>query len=178
MGRHVALLRGINVGGKNSLPMPALAALFADAGCTEVTTYIQSGNVIFSAPTKALASLASTISKRIASEHRLEVPVVIRSAARLAEVATNNPYVASTSDPKALHVMFLADAPTAQAVAGLDPERSPGDAFTVVGSEIYLRCPNGLGRSKLTNAYFDSRLGTTSTCRNWNTVLTLVEKSR
>ena len=78
----------------------------------------------------------------------------------------------------ALHVAFLADKPKAVQVAGLDSERSPPDRFTVRGQEIYLCCPNGLGRSKLTNKYFDSKLDATSTLRNWKTVLQLTEMTK
>jgi uncharacterized protein (DUF1697 family) len=77
-----------------------------------------------------------------------------------------------------LHVLFLADQPGAAAVASLDPDRSPPDAFVVRGREIYLRCPNGVGTTKLTNAWFDSRLATISTGRNWRTVLKLFELAK
>jgi uncharacterized protein (DUF1697 family) len=171
---HVALLRGINVGGKNKLPMRELAALFEAAGCTDVKTYIASGNVICKASAAVARTLAAKIEKQIAKEHGLRVPVVVRTAKELATAAESNPFAAREDHS---HVMFLADAPTKAAVAGLDGNRSPGDEFAVIGREIYLYCPNGVAKTKLTNEYFDRKLATTSTGRNFRTVLKLVELS-
>jgi uncharacterized protein (DUF1697 family) len=172
---HVALLRGINVGGKNKLPMDDLAAVFVEEECRDVRTYIQSGNVVFRAAPALAARLAERVPERIRRRFGLRVPVVLRTARELAKVALGNPFLTRGADQDELHVMFLADAPPKASVAGLDAERSPPDEFVVVGREIYLRCPNGVARTKLTNAYFDSQLETTSTVRNWRTVLKLVE---
>ena len=172
---YVALLRGINVGGKNKLPMATLAKIFADEACANVSTFIQSGNVIFDAPAKAATTIGARVSKRIGKELGLDVPLVVRDAAELAKVPARNPF--SKADPDELHVMFLADTPPATAVRALDPARSPGDSFALVGRDLYLRLPNGVGRTKLTNAYFDKALTTVSTGRNWRTVLKLIELS-
>ena len=175
MGTHVALLRGINVGGRNRLPMKDLTTIFNDAGCADVTTYIQSGNVIFQASDELAARIPVLITDSIASRFDLRVPVVTRSAAELNQVVTNNPFLDIESDFTKLHVAFLADHPCSAESASLDPERSPPDTFQMRGREIYLHLPNGAARTKLTNAYFDSKLGTTSTARNWKTVLKLNE---
>jgi uncharacterized protein (DUF1697 family) len=174
---YVALLRGINVGGKNKLPMATLAKLFADEKCAAVSTFIQSGNVIFDAPAKAALTIGARVSKRIEDKLGLTVPVVVRAAAELASVPARNPFLKAGVDADELHVMFLADAPAATAARALDPARSPGDSFALVGRELFLRLPNGAGRSKLTNAYFDKALATVSTARNWRTVLKLIELS-
>jgi uncharacterized protein (DUF1697 family) len=171
----VALLRGINVGGKNKLPMTELVAMFERAGCAQVRSYIQSGNVVFDAPAALGKRISGLIEAEIARKHRLAVPVIVRSAKEMRAVAEHNPLLAAGADPGVLHVMFLADEPSKKACAALDPDRSPPDTFVVAGREIYLSCPNGVGGSKLTNAWFDSKLGTTSTGRNWRTVLKLVE---
>jgi uncharacterized protein (DUF1697 family) len=175
MATSVALLRGINVGGKNALPMRELTALFEAAGASDVQTYIQSGNVVFKAagPDK----VAAAVEKRIADTFKLRVPIVLRTSAELAKILRANPFLAHADNPKALHVMFLAGKPAARAVAALDAKRSPPDAFRVIGREIYLCCPNGMARTRLTNDYFDRALATTSTVRNWRTVLTLAELS-
>jgi uncharacterized protein (DUF1697 family) len=175
---HVALLRGINVGGKNLVPMAELAALFTDAGCAAVRTYIQSGNVVFEPPQEARGDLAALLAQRIEARFRFAVPVVLRAAEALDRVLGDNPFLAEGADTQLLHVMFLAGEPAPAAVARLDPERSPPDRFVVSGSEIYLICPNGLARTKLTNAYFDRTLATTSTVRNWRTVGKLLEMAR
>ncbi len=174
---HVALLRGINVGGKNLLPMKDLAALFTAAGCREVTTYIQSGNVVFDAPVKLAARLPALIAEGIAARFGFRVPVLLRTHDELAAIARGNPFLARDPDSAILMVMFLADRPSASAVAALDANRSPPDEFAVRGGEIYLRCPNGFGNSKLSNAYFDGKLKTVSTGRNWRTLLKLLELS-
>ena len=172
---YVALLRGINVGGKNKLPMATLAKIFSDEKCVEVSTFIQSGNVIFDAPKKDAATIGARVTRRIAGELGLDVPVVIRAAGELATVPARNPFAGA--DENELHVMFLADAPPPSRARALDPARSPGDSFALVGRDLYLRLPNGVGRTKLSNAYFDKALDTVSTGRNWRTVLKLIELS-
>lgn len=172
---HVALLRGINVGGKNKLPMKELATIFTAAGCTEVRTYIQSGNVVFRARPPVAKRTADFVAKRILSRFGFRVPVVLRTASDLRRVTERNPFLGPSIDTRLLHVAFLARKPSAAKVAELEPDRSPPDEFQVRGREIYLRCPNGMARTKLTNQYFDSRLATTTTVRNWRTVLKLLE---
>jgi uncharacterized protein (DUF1697 family) len=169
----VALLRGINVGGKNLLPMKELAALFAECGSADVATYIQSGNVVFRAAL-AGAALETKLERAIADRFGFEVPVVVRSAAELRAISKQNPFLPAR-DVGELHVAFLKHAPAPERVAALDHRRSPPDEFEVVAREIYLRCPNGVARTKLTNAYFDRALATISTARNWRTVLKLVD---
>jgi uncharacterized protein (DUF1697 family) len=176
--KHVALLRAINVSGRNKLPMKDLAAMFIAAGCRDVVTYIQSGNVVFSAPAAVLKKLPQIISRRIADDFGHKVPVVIRSHEQIAAVVRDNPFLKAGEQEKALHVVFLADLPSDEAVAKLDPHRSPPDRFIVTGQEIYLHLPNGAGQSKLTNAWMDSKLSTISTSRNWATVLKLYEMTK
>jgi uncharacterized protein (DUF1697 family) len=175
----VALLRGINVGGNNKLPMKELVAIFERAGCLGVRHYIQSGNVVFGAREELGRRISSLVAKAIARDHGFEVPVIVRTAAEIRKVAKANPFLRGDGDvePKTLHVMFLADAPAKDRASALDANRSPPDAFAIKGREIYLSLPNGAARTKLTNAYFDAALRTTSTARNWNTVLELARMS-
>jgi len=175
VANFVALLRGVNVGGKNLLPMKELSRMFEEAGCANVLTYIQSGNVRFSASPAKAAKLPGVISARIAERFGYRTPVILRSADELGETIHNNSFLQAGAPENHLHVLFLADRPDAAAIASLDPDRSPTDAFVVCGREIYLQCPNGVGNTKLTNAWFDSRLATISTGRNWRTVLKLFE---
>ena len=172
---NVALLRGINVGGKNKLPMKDLSAMFREVGCSDVRTYIQSGNVVFGAGPTLAQEIPSVISELILERFGYRVPVVVRTAAELQEVAQSNPFALPGVEANKLLVLFLADRPDQTLIDGLDPNRSPGDEFVVVGREVFLHYPNGVARSKLTNAYFDSRLSTTSTGRNWRTVNKLLE---
>jgi uncharacterized protein (DUF1697 family) len=175
--KYAALLRGINVGGKNKIAMKDLTELFVSVGCRDVVTYIQSGNVVFSATAAALKKLPKTISERIAADFGLNVPVVIRSHEELDAMVRANPFFKS-GDEKLLHVVFLADSPGTDAIAKLDPRRSPPDQFRVAGNHIYLHMPNGMGQTKITNAWLDSKLSTISTARNWATVLKLHELTR
>lgn len=170
---HVALLRGINVGGHRLLPMKELTGLFADAGCGDVRTYIQSGNVLFRAPASLAARLPRVISEAIAAGFGHQVPVVVRTAEELHEVVRRNPFPEAAA-PRQLHVAFLAEAPGAAAVRALDPGRSPPDAFLVRGREVYLSLVNGVAGTRFTNDYLDRALGTVSTLRNWRTVEALV----
>jgi uncharacterized protein (DUF1697 family) len=175
---YAALLRGINVGGKHKLPMKDLVEVFAAGKCKDVRTYIQSGNVVFTCSDAVFEGLCPSLEKEIEARFGFPVPVVVRSHQQLAQVASNNPYLKAGKPPRTLHVMFLADEPNAEAIAKLDPARSPGDEFRVIGTEAYLYLPNGAGNSKLTNAYFDSRLSTVGTGRNWATVLKLLEMTQ
>lgn len=173
--KYACLLRGINVGGKNKLPMKELAALFAAAGCTDVETYIQSGNVVFEAPVPVAKQAPGAVSEAIQQQFGYRVPLILRSAAELEKVVAGNPFLAQGAAEKELHIYFLADQPAA---AELDARRSLPDEFVLQGREIYLRLPNGMGRSKLTNAYFDSKLKTVCTARNWATVLQLTAMTK
>ncbi len=172
---YLALLRGINVGGKNKLSMKDLAGMFTQARCSDVRTFIQSGNVIFRAPDNVAGKIPDLIAKQIAESAGYRIPVVLRTAEELGNAIRANPFIAMGAPEKTLHVYFLAGLPSAQQVAALDPNRSLPDTFLVRGREIYVQLPNGMARTKLTNAYFDSKLSTTSTARNWNTVLQLYE---
>jgi uncharacterized protein (DUF1697 family) len=179
---HVALLRAVNVGGRNVLPMKDLTALCEQAGCRDVVTYIQSGNVAFRATAAVAQRLPAALARAIRAKAGFAVPVIVRDGAALAAVVKANPFLkAAGADPAALdmlHVGFLAAAPEAARVAGLDARRSPPDEFVVRGAEVYFRFPGGMGRSKLTAAYFDSKLATTITVRNWRTVGKLLELLR
>lgn len=119
--------------------------------------------------------MPSQIAIAIAERFGFHAPIVTRTAAEIGEVAQSNPFLRDGAAPATLHVAFLAATPSAARVGALDPDRSPPDRFAVHGREIYLHCPTGLARTKLTNDYFDRRLSTTSTVRNWRTVLKLLE---
>lgn len=171
----VALLRGINVGGKHRLPMQQLAEIFGEAKCGEVRTYIQSGNVVFKASSAVVEGLPECISKKIEQRFGFVCPVILRTSEQMAQTVRDNPFLRAGIPEKTLHVYFLADLPNPSEVRSLDPDRSAPDAFRVLDRQVYLHLPNGMARTKLTNAYFDSKLSTVSTARNWATVLTLLQ---
>ncbi len=169
--RQIALLRGINVGGNNKIPMKDLSALFTSLGCRDVKTLIQSGNVVFEQG--KMSGFAEKVSAAINEEFGHTVPVILRTAEQLGAVIAGNPWLKRKKPLESLHVGFLSTTPEKALVAALDPKRSPTDEFIVVGSEIYFHFPNGLGNSKITSAWLDSKLKTVCTVRNWNTVLKL-----
>ncbi len=152
--------------------MQDLAQIFSDAGCSNVRTYIQSGNVIFDTPGSA-PKIVELVKTKIEKKFGYRVPMIVRTREQLLKTIRGNPFLKAGAHEKTLYVYFLADPADARFIATLDPARSAPDAFHVLGQEIYLHLPNGMGKSKLTNAYFDSKLSTTCTARNWATVLKL-----
>ncbi|MDP9170858.1 MAG: DUF1697 domain-containing protein, partial [Acidobacteriota bacterium] len=137
MTRHVALLRDINVGGKNKLPMKELKEIFLAAGCANVQSFIQSGNIIFDAKPALAKKIPAAVSAGIEAGFGLRIPVILRTAGELESALDNNPFLKAGVSEDLLHIMFLAALPTPDAVATLDPNRSPPDEFSVKGREIY-----------------------------------------
>lgn len=174
---YVALLRGINVGARHRLPMADLTLMFQSCGGCAVRTYIQSGNVLFRATDAEARRVEGAVKAALVERLGNDIPIVLRTGAELARIVSESPFLGSQGDSRSLHVGFLRDRPTSARIADLDPRRSPPDEFAVRGREIYLRLPNGAARTKLTNRYFDRTLGTSSTFRNWRTVLKLAELS-
>lgn len=171
----VAFLRGINVGGKHIVPMKTLAEMFTAAGCEQVRTFIQSGNVVFAATPVVAAKVPAVIGNQIRKQLGHEAPVVLRSGEQFERVIAENPFAKRKDFENWSHVLFCADKLSPTAVKLLDASRSPGDELACGVQEIYVWLPNGAGKSKLTNAYFDRTLGTICTQRNWRTVRKLSE---
>lgn len=177
MTRWIALLRGVNVGGGNKIAMPALRVSCEGCGFERVTTYIQSGNLVFDAPGDE-ASITAALRGVLADEHALAVPVVVRSAREMDRLADRHPGLHAGIDPKWLHIVFL-DKKVKQADIGrVDGARFEPDTFEVDGREIYTTYPQGSGRSKLTIEVFENAFGVTATARNVNTVRSLIELAR
>jgi uncharacterized protein (DUF1697 family) len=162
---YAALLRGVNVGGRGKLPMTDLVELFVSLGHADVKSYIQSGNVVFRGTAVDAGKLEAAIGKRFG----LDTRVILRTHPELEAAAAASPFDTSA------HVIFLDRAPTAAAIEALDPDRSPGDRFSVAGREIYVSFAHGAGRTKLTLDWFERRLGVAGTQRNWNTLLKLID---
>jgi uncharacterized protein (DUF1697 family) len=184
MTTFVALLRGINVGGRNRMSMDALRELVTSLGYEDVGTYVQSGNVVFSG-TGSPSEAARAIESGIADVLGLDVAVMVRSAPQLARILRDNPYAGLGADPKTVHVTFLAEPPDdrhrrelEEVAAGSGPDGLFGDdRFALLGADVFLFCPGGYGRTKLNNAFFERRAGGEATTRNWRTVTTLAGKA-
>jgi uncharacterized protein (DUF1697 family) len=175
LATYLALLRGVNLAGVNKVSMAELRRLFEDLGHIRVRTYIQSGNVVFDAPRTAPKKLAREIEQGVSQTFGHEISAIIRTRPELDRVTASNPFALEGVPPLSLHVMFLAASASSSGIKELDPDRSPPDQFEVRGREIYLLYPNGMGRSKLTIDYFEKRLGTRATARNWKTITKLLE---
>ena len=170
----VVLLRGINLGSHNKVAMPALRGVVEGLGCTDVTTYIQSGNVVLRSE-KTVGALQKAVEKAVAKEFGIDVAVFVRTKQQLEKVVAANPFVKQRKEASKLHVVFLSAKPKADGVKRLTSGDWGGDQIAVVGSQAYLHCPNGYGRSKLGNAFVEKQLGVTGTTRNWRTTLKLLE---
>lgn len=167
----VSLLRGINVSGQKKLPMKELKALYEALGFTDVSTYIQSGNVIFTSTEKDVDKLPQKIEKKIKDHFGFDVSVLNRTPDELKQVLENNPFLAEADlQENKLYVTFMAGAPDAALVEKAQAYQTQADRFSVRGQETYLYLPGGYGNSKLNNNFFESKLKTLATTRNWRTV--------
>ena len=169
MPNFVALLRGVNVGG-NTLSMERLRALCPALGIEKARNYVQSGNLVFAAPGSA-SHWARTLETALVGESRLAISVIVRTAAEMAKIIAGNPFLAEAGvDLAQLHVTFLPQAPTKAGLAALAALKGGADRLKRRGREIYLYCPGGYGRTKLSNNAIEKALALRATTRNWNTV--------
>jgi uncharacterized protein (DUF1697 family) len=169
---HINLLRAVNVAG-NILKMEDLRKLLSELGFADVKTYLQSGNVLFRA-VGAPAQLAAMIETRLREATRLPVSVIVRTPAQLQRIIASNPFAEEAAEaPKTVHVTFLAGSVPKAAVAQIGKLRSGRDRWHAEGSEVYLWCPDGYGRTKLSNTALERALGVRATTRNWNTLKVL-----
>lgn len=174
MKTWVALLRGINVGGANRLPMAELRDDLDRIGLANVATYIQSGNVVFDSTADDAAELTEEIAAAIEKHHGFRPRVLVLSAARFREAMEANPFPEAEPEPKTLHLYFLAEQPAGLDVSALEGVASPTERFQLGERVLYLHTPDGFGRSKLASRA-EALLGVPATARNWRTVARLRE---
>ena len=173
MTSYVALLRGVNVGGKVA-KMEKVRASFEALGFGDVKTYVQSGNVLFQAKAAGEPALAKKIAARLEKDIGFAIAVQVFTAADLARVTAQNPYLKEKGvDVKRLHVTFLEGTPSADGLRKAESLATGSDRFICRGQTIYLYTPDGYGRTKLSNNAFERVLKLGATTRNWNTVTTL-----
>jgi uncharacterized protein (DUF1697 family) len=172
----IALLRAVNVGGKNIVRMAELRALAEAAGCTEVRSLLQSGNLVFGGGGTTAAAIERTLESATAKRLGVTTEFVVRSAKEWKALVAANPFPGEAKrDPAHLLVVCLKAAPKAAAVKALRDAIRGREVVEVVGRQVYAVYPDGVGRSKLTAALIDRKLDTRGTARNWNTVLKLTE---
>lgn len=166
-----ALLRGINVGGANKISMAQLRELVAGLGFLDVATHLQSGNVVFRAPDAEPAQAAAAIEAVIGERLGLNVPVLARTAAEIAQVVQAHPLRELATNPSRMLVVFLSAPVDRTRIGELDESSYAPDRFAAGEREIYVWAPNGVSETKLTYAFWEKQLGgVIATARNWNTV--------
>ena len=169
MKTYVALFRGINVGGNNVLSMKNLVALLENIGSKNVKTYIQSGNAVFEHEEENSSLLSSRIRTTIKKSHGFEPQVLLLELEDIERAVRSNPFPEAESDPKTLHLYFLASMPNNPDLGVLESVKSDGERFALKDGVFYLHAPEGIGRSKLA-ANIEKVLSVAATGRNWRTV--------
>lgn len=172
MKTWIALLRGINVGGRNTLRMSALRETLESLGLARVRTYLQSGNAVFDMAEDDVVALATRIEDSIEADHGFRPQTLILSGTALERTMLDNPFPAATADPASLHVFFLALPAVGFDAAGLESAAAGDERYRLTDRAFYLHAPNGIGRSTLAKEA-ERLLGVAATARNWRTVVAL-----
>ena len=173
----ISILRGINVSGQKKILMADLKTLYENLGFKNVTTYIQSGNVIFTSAKKlSNTELAAVIEKAIKKQYGFDVPVITKTVDEWNKIIAANPFVKKKGiDLDRLYVTFLSQPPEEENIKKAESFAYPPDEFIITDLAIYMYVPVSYGNSKLSNNFFETKLKVTATTRNWKTVLTLAE---
>ena len=174
MNRYIALLRGINVGGNNKLPMKELVTVLEGLGLQQVKTYIQSGNVVFQSEREDKATLATEIGAAIGVSHGFTPAILLLESAELQAAMIANPFPEGEADPKSLHFFFMDAVPQELDLDGLEALRVDSERFALIDKVFYLHAPDGIGRSKLAEK-FGRGWKVNITARNWRTVCKVME---
>jgi len=177
MTAYIALFRGINVGGRNILPMKELRAELESLGCKDVRTYIQSGNAVFRHAKSAAPGLAESIRSSIRASHGFEPAVLLVTADHLEAAVRSNPFPEGTADPSKLHLFFLSTTPGKPDLEAIETIRAGSESFALLGEVAYLHAPEGIARSKLASRA-ERLLGVQATARNWRSVTKILEMAR
>lgn len=177
--KFISMLRGINVSGQKKIKMNELKVLYQDLGFENVISYIQSGNVIFETTMKDLVKLQALIEKAIEEKYGFSVPVIIRTHKEMDDIINNCPFVTVGLEEEGTRVLlgFLSSIPDKDKIQALLKHVLPPESLIVDGNNIYLYCPDGYGKSKLSNNFIERKLGLNATTRNWKTVCKLHELS-
>lgn len=175
MAKYISILRGINVGGNRKILMTDLKVLFEKMGLSKLETYIQSGNVVFESDQKlSTADLEQNIQQAITETFGFDVPVIVRTTDEWSESITNNPFwKEQNADIDRLHLTFLKEIPSPELHKKIKLFQFLPDRYEIIGKDVFIFCAAGYGTSKLVNSFFESKLKTPATTRNWKTVMKL-----
>ena len=174
MNTYVALLRGINVGGNNKLPMKELVTILEKLGLSSIKTYIQSGNVVFQSESTDLRFLSEQISAAIDESHGFMPQVFVLGTGELQDAIAANPFPEGEAEPKTLHLFFLDGIPSAPNLNAVDEMKADSERVQLIDKVFYLHAPDGIGRSKLA-ANVGKGWDVSVTARNWRTVRKVAE---
>ena len=171
MNTFISILRGINVSGKKRIKMADLQNLYEELGFRSVTTFIQSGNVVFKTKDLSLEKMEQMISQQIKKDFRFEVPIIVMTLDQLKQTINKNPFISDPEKiPSFLHVTFLSSKPAPYAKETIERKKRNGEEIIFSENVIYLYCPNGYGKTKLTNNFLESKIKVAATTRNWKTL--------
>ena len=170
MTTYISILRGINVSGQKLIKMDDLRKMYTELGFHSITTYVQSGNVIFKGDDLDLCDMEQKIKQQIQKDFGFEVPVIVFTIDQLGKIIDDNPF---QNNPKKehshLHVTFLSSQPVSYEKEGIERKKQNDEEISFSERAIYLYCPHGYGRTKLNNNFLESRLKVVATTRNWKT---------
>jgi uncharacterized protein (DUF1697 family) len=173
------LLRAVNLGARNKVPMPALRERLTAVGFADVRTYVQSGNLVVSSRHRSPQAVAQAVATVVRDDFGVGEPVVVRTAEQIDDLVAGNPFSQAAMDrPKQLHVMFLMGRPDPAGVEAIHADALTREVCQVSGEHLYIDFRDGVHGSRLTGAYFAKRLGVDGTARNWRTVLALADLAR
>lgn len=167
---YISILRGINVSGQKIIKMDALRNTYERLGFNNVTSYVQSGNVIFSGEEFKHKDLEQKLSRQILKDFGFDVPVLVLDIEKLKKTIEENPFSGDPDkDPSCLHVTFLSSYPDAYDQKIIDEKKQNGEELAYSNDAIYLYCPTGYGKTKLNNNFIETKLKVSATTRNWKT---------
>ncbi|MCX6263118.1 MAG: DUF1697 domain-containing protein [Bacteroidetes bacterium] len=175
MTTYISTLRGINVSGQKLIKMADLQKTYEKLGFGNITTYVQSGNVVFTGKKATPKELAASISQQIAKDFGFQVPVLVLSINSLRQIIASNPFLQdSEKDIAFIHITFLSSQPPKFDEKAIEEKKLGGEAIAFTNMAVYLYCPNGYGKTKLTNSFLETKLQVSATTRNWKTTNELV----
>lgn len=171
MTTYISLLRGINVGGQKLIKMDALRKLYEKLGFHNITTYLQSGNVVFTGKKTKSVELSQAIIRQMRNDLSLDVPVIVLTVDNLKQIIDSNPFLKQgDKEPTFLYVTFLFSKPQKFDVSLIEAKKMSGEEISISDNAIYLYCPHGYGKTKLNNKFFEAKLKVIATTRNWETI--------
>lgn len=175
MQTYISILRGINVGGRNAIKMQDLKDLLSKIGLKNISTYIQSGNIIFTFKKADPKKISALINGQILSQYGFDVPVITMTVDELAQIVKDNPFLNDTKkDPSYFHISFLDSNPLEENIEKISGINYDPDEFVVLNKAVYLYCSGGYGETKLSNKFLETKLKVNATTRNWKTANALL----